>query len=95
MIDLNTLPEIPLNSKRIWHAKISGEIIRIKYKKKIKDKFSFYDVYKDDEEKNINSYFMRHIRKIIHLDKHDEEFKITNIEKIKYIGHSIPEIETQ
>lgn len=89
---MNEIEEIPLGSKRIWHAKISVDIIRIKYKKTYKDKFSLYQVYKEGEEKNKNSFFMRNLKKNLGLDKDDEEFKITDIEKIKYIGFSIPNL---
>lgn len=92
MINENDLPEIPRDCKRIYVAQIIGAIIRIKYKKTIKDKFSFVDVYKDGEEKNENSYFMCNMRHKLKLNKNDESFKINEITKIKYIGHSLPNI---
>lgn len=90
---MNNLPEIPDGSKRIWLAQITGDIIRVKYKKTIKDKFSFCDVYKDESELDENSYFMRNIRHTIKLDKDDESFKINEITRIKYIGFSLPNVK--
>lgn len=87
---MNEIEEIPVGSKRIWRAKISGDIIRIKHKKKYKEKFSFEDVYKEGEEKNSKSYLMSMLKIRLNLDKDDEEFKITEIEKIKYLGFSVP-----
>lgn len=88
----NELPEIPNGSKRIYLAQIVGDIIRIKYKKTIKDKFSFVDVYKDGQERDNDSYFMKNMRRKLNLDKDDESFKINEITKIKYIGFSLPNI---
>lgn len=85
--------EIPHGARRIYHARINGDIIRIKYKKQIRDKFSINDVYKDGEEQSIDSYFMRNMRIRLKLDKNDETFTITKIEKLKYIGFSLPEIK--
>lgn len=89
---MNDLEEIPAGSKRIWEARIYVEIVRVKYKKKYKDKFNFLEVYKDGQEKIKDSYLMRNIRSKLELDKDEEEFKITQIEKIKYIGFSLPDI---
>lgn len=93
MINENELPEIPRDSKRIWLAHICGDIIRIKYNKTIRDKFSFADVYKDDEEKNESSYFMNMLRIRLKLEKQNESFTITSIERIKYIGFSLPDVQ--
>lgn len=92
-MNTNDLPDIPVGAKRIYFAHIIGDIIRVKYKKVVKDKFSFCDVYKDGEEQIEDSYFMRMIRNKIELEKDSESFKITSIEKIKYIGFSLPEIK--
>lgn len=86
-----TEEEIPEGSKRIYLAKIFVEITRIKYKKKYKEKYSFEDVYKEGEEKNKNSYFMSMVKIKIGLNKDEEEFKIVEIKKIKYVGYSIPQ----
>lgn len=93
MINENELPEIPRDSKRIWLAHITGDIIRIKYNKTIRDKFSFADVYKDGEERNEKSYFMNMLRIRLKLEKQNESFTITSIERIKYIGFSLPDVQ--
>lgn len=80
--------QIPEGCKGIYLAKISGDIIRIKYNKKYKEQFSVEEVYKDKSEKEKDSYLIQVIRKKIGLDKSEEEFKITKIEKIKLIGYS-------
>lgn len=85
---------IPEGSKRIYSVNIKGDIIRVKYKKKYKEKFSFtQECYKEGEEKNPESYFMKTIKHKLGLEKDDEEFKITEIVKIKEIGFSVPPIQ--
>lgn len=85
--------EIPDDCERIWSAKVHLEIVRIKYKTKYKEKFSFNGVYKENSELDKNSYFMKNIRVILKFDKEDEEFIITKIEKLKYLGFSVPPIK--
>lgn len=85
--------EIPDGSKRIYFAQISGDIIKKYYKQTLKYKFCVNDVYKDGEEHVFDSYFMRMIKNKLHLEKTEDEFKITEIVKLKYIGFSIPNIK--
>lgn len=81
-----TLPE---GSKRIWFAIIFCEVKRFRRNRYYKEKFATSEVYKDDEEKNKNSYFYKRIERQLNL-KEKEEFKVTEIEKIRYLGCSIP-----
>lgn len=85
--------EIPEGAKRIYFAQISGDIIKKYYKQTLKYKFTVNDVYKDGEDKIVDSYFMRMIKNKLKLEKDEDEFKITEIIKLKYIGFSIPQIE--
>lgn len=73
-------------NKQIYVAKISGFVVRHKYTKKYREKFSIECVYIDNEEKNENSYFIRSLRTKLKLDKIDETIEIKSIEKIKQIG---------
>lgn len=87
--------EIPHGAKRIYFARISGDIIKKHYSKTIKYNFVVENVYKDGEEKIVDSYFMRMIKHSLKLEKQEDEFKITEIVKLKYIGFSIPQTNTQ
>lgn len=93
MIDEPDDTELPDGARKIYHAQISGDIIRVRYKKTIKDKFIINDVYKQDSERENDSYFMRMIANKLGLDLSDESFKINEIVKLKYIGFSIPNIK--
>lgn len=84
--------EIPEGSRKIYLAVIKVDITRVKYKKKYKETFSFEEVYSEGSEKIKDSYFMRNLRNRLELTKDEEEFKISEINKIKYIGFTIPEI---
>lgn len=94
--------DAPVGSRKIWVAEISGSIVRIKIKKVRKkgfytieketeenDNFCFQQVYKDGEEENPDSYFIKYLRRILDLDKQKEILRITEIKKIKYLGYSI------
>lgn len=87
--------DIPDGSKKIYFAQITCDIIKKYYSKKIKYSKTIFDVYKCDEEKNNDSYFMRNIKHQLHLEKDEDEFKIVEIVKLKYIGFSIPQTNTQ
>lgn len=93
MIDEPDESELPNDVRRIYHAQISGDIIRVRYKKTIKDKFTICDVYKQDSEREQDSYFLRMIASRLKLDLTDESFKINEIVKLKYIGFSLKEIK--
>lgn len=81
---------LPEGCKRIWYAVVLCEVKRFKNKKYHKEKYATSEVYKDGEEKNKNSYFYKRIERQINL-KEKEEFKVTDIDKIRYLGFSIPE----
>lgn len=93
LIDEPDESELPRGSRKIYHAEIHGDIIRVRYKKTIKDKFVTRDVYKQDSEREPDSYFMRMLANKLKLDLTDESFKITEIIKLKYIGFSLPNVK--
>lgn len=87
--------DCPHDATKIYYARIDVEINRIRYKKTIRSKSQFDDVYRDGSENEIDSYFMRNIRRKLELEKDgSESFKITNIEKLKYIGFTINKQQT-
>lgn len=84
------LIEIPANCKPIFNAEIEIEIKRFRYKKWYKEKFLTTEIYKEGDEKNKESFFYKRIVRMIKL-KDKEEFKFVFIQKIKYLGYTIPQ----
>lgn len=85
--------EIPEGCKKIFLAKIFVDIIKVRWKKKYKEKRVVEMVYKEYSEKDPESYFMKCLKRKLGLGKDQEEFKITEIQKIKYINYSLPNIK--
>lgn len=94
--------DAPKGCKKIYYAEISGSVVRIKIKKKKKkgyhdieeaiehaDNFCIREVYKEGEENNSESFFIKNLRRTLDLDKQKETLKIKEIKKIKYLGYSI------
>lgn len=84
-------PQIPDGCKAIYHVKVTCEIKRFRRKKFYKEKFTDSDLYKEGDHKDENSRFYRRLLKKAKL-RDNEEFKITDIDKIKYISYSEPQL---
>ena len=87
VIEMN---DVPVNCKRIFNAMIYVEVMKFRNNKFHKEKIVTTEVYKEDEEKDNNSFLMKRLRKQLNLKERDN-FQILEIEKIKYLGFSIPE----
>ena len=83
---------------KIYFAKITCNIIkgesldkkagRAQKKKEIICERTIEMIYKQDEEKNINSYFMIRLKTLLQT-KDSQSFEITKINKIKKIGFAL------
>lgn len=85
--------EIPTGCKRIYHARVSGYILR---KNNTgggfhRQPFSYEMVYKEGSEKDKDSHFIYILEKSLDIKHKKKEFyKITDIDKFKYISFSVP-----
>lgn len=89
--------EIPEGAKKIYYATVIGYILKPnkgKNKGFYRQSFKYEMIYKENAEKDKGSYFIECLEREMNLKKiKNGTYKITDINKIKYLSFSVPSSE--